>query len=141
MSPYLYQQVENQKFKRMSKTIINTNNAPAPIGPYNQSVKANGFLFISGQIAINPVTNTIEATTVEEETEQVMKNLEAVLTAAGMNFGNVVKTTIFLSDMSLFSAVNEIYGRFFTDNAPARETVAVKGLPRNVNVEISMIAV
>jgi 2-iminobutanoate/2-iminopropanoate deaminase len=124
----------------MSKTIINTNNAPAPIGPYNQSVKANGFLFISGQIAINPVTNTIEAQTVEEETEQVMKNLEAVLTAGGMNFSNVVKTTIFLSDMALFGAVNEIYGRYFQDNAPARETVAVKGLPRNVNVEISMIA-
>jgi len=124
----------------MSKTIINTDNAPAPIGPYNQSVKANGFLFISGQIAINPATNTIEANTVEEETEQVMKNLEAVLTAAGMNFSNVVKTTIFLSDMALFSIVNEIYGRFFPDNAPARETVAVKGLPRNVNVEISMVA-
>jgi 2-iminobutanoate/2-iminopropanoate deaminase len=124
----------------MSKTIINTNNAPAPIGPYNQSVKANGFLFISGQIAINPSSNTIEANTVEEETEQVMKNLEAVLTAAGMNFSNVVKTTIFLSDMALFGTVNEVYGKFFTDNAPARETVAVKGLPRNVNVEISMVA-
>jgi 2-iminobutanoate/2-iminopropanoate deaminase len=124
----------------MSKIIINPNNAPAPIGPYNQSVKANGFLFISGQIAINPATSTIEAKTVEEETEQVMKNLEAVLTAAGMTFSNVVKTTIFLSDMALFSSVNEIYGRFFTDDAPARETVAVKGLPRNVNVEISMVA-
>lgn len=124
----------------MSRTIINTQEAPAPIGPYSQSVKANGFLFISGQVAINPSTNVIEATTVEDETEQVMKNLSAVLTAAGMNFGHVVKTTIFLSDMSLFQTVNEVYGKYFLENAPARETVAVKGLPRNVNVEISMIA-
>jgi 2-iminobutanoate/2-iminopropanoate deaminase len=121
-------------------TIINTENAPAPIGPYNQSVKANGFLFMSGQVAIDPLTNTIVATTVEEETEQVMKNLSAVLAAAGMDFRHVVKTTIFLSDMSLFQTVNEIYGKYFSENAPARETVAVKGLPRNVNVEISMIA-
>jgi 2-iminobutanoate/2-iminopropanoate deaminase len=121
-------------------TIINTEKAPAPIGPYNQSVKANGFLFMSGQVAIDPVTNTIVATTVEEETEQVMKNLSAVLAAAGMDFRHVVKTTIFLSDMSLFQTVNEIYGKYFSENAPARETVAVKGLPRNVNVEISMIA-
>jgi 2-iminobutanoate/2-iminopropanoate deaminase len=124
----------------MSRTIINTEEAPAPIGPYNQSVKANGFLFMSGQVAINPLTNTIEATSVQEETEQVMKNLSAVLAAAGMNFSHVVKTTIYLSDMSLFQTVNEIYGQYFTENAPARETVAVKGLPRNVNVEISMIA-
>jgi 2-iminobutanoate/2-iminopropanoate deaminase len=121
-------------------TIINTEKAPAPIGPYNQSVKANGFLFMSGQVAIDPVTNTIVATTVEEETVQVMKNLSAVLAAAGMDFRHVVKTTIFLSDMSLFQTVNEIYGKYFSENAPARETVAVKGLPRNVNVEISMIA-
>lgn len=95
---------------------------------------------MSGQVAIDPVTNTIVATTIEEETEQVMKNLSAVLAAAGMGFGNVVKTTIFLSDMSLFHTVNEVYGKYFPENAPARETVAVKGLPRNVNVEISMIA-
>jgi 2-iminobutanoate/2-iminopropanoate deaminase len=124
----------------MPKLIINTENAPAPIGPYNQSVKANGFLFMSGQVAINPLTNAIDATTIEEETEQVMKNLHAVLTAAGMGFHQVVKTTIFLSDMSLFQTVNEIYGKYFLENAPARETVAVKGLPKNVNVEISMIA-
>jgi 2-iminobutanoate/2-iminopropanoate deaminase len=124
----------------MPKIIINTEKAPAPIGPYNQSVKANGFLFMSGQVAIDPVTNTILATTVEEETEQVMKNLSAVLAAAGMDFSHVVKTTIFLSDMSLFQTVNEVYGKYFSENAPARETVAVKGLPRNVNVEISMIA-
>jgi 2-iminobutanoate/2-iminopropanoate deaminase len=125
----------------MSATIIKTSEAPAPIGPYNQAVKANGFLFISGQIAINPATNNIDATTVEEEAEQVMKNLQAVLAAAGTNFSKVVKTTIFLSDMSLFQTVNEIYGRYFTDNFPARETVAVLGLPKNVNVEISMISI
>ncbi len=124
----------------MAGTIINTSNAPAPIGPYSQAVKANGFLFISGQVAINPATNNIDATTVEEEAEQVMKNLEAVLLAAGMDFTHIVKTTIFLSDMSLFQTVNEIYGKYFTGNFPARETVAVKGLPKNVNVEISMIA-
>ena len=121
-------------------TIINTENAPAPIGPYSQSVKANGFLFISGQVAIDPLTNTITATTVEEETEQVLKNLNAILTEAGMEFRNVVKTTIFLSDMSLFQTVNAIYGKYFTEYPPARETVAVKGLPKNVNVEISAIA-
>ena len=126
----------------MSKSIIQTDLAPAPIGPYNQAVKAGGFLFISGQVAINPAINEVEATTVEEETEQVMKNLEAILTTAGSSFDNVVKTTIFLSGMELFGTVNAIYGRFFTDEtAPARETVAVKGLPKNVNVEISMIAV
>jgi 2-iminobutanoate/2-iminopropanoate deaminase len=126
----------------MSKSIIQTNLAPAPIGPYNQAVKAGGFLFISGQVAINPETNNVEATTVEEEAEQVMKNLEAILTTAELSFSDVVKTTIFLSDMELFGTVNAIYGRCFTDaTAPARETVAVKGLPKNVHVEISMIAV
>lgn len=124
----------------MAGTIIKTTNAPAPIGPYNQAVKANGFLFISGQIAINPVTNNIEAATVEEEAELVMKNLRAILTEAGSDFSQVVKTTIFLSDMSLFQAVNEVYGKYFADHFPARETVAVRGLPKNVNVEISMIA-
>jgi 2-iminobutanoate/2-iminopropanoate deaminase len=125
----------------MAKTIINTELAPAPIGPYSQAVKAGGFLFISGQVAIDPATNTIIAKTIEEETEQVMKNLLAILTLAGMNFNQVVKTTIFLSDMSLFTTVNEIYGKNFTGDFPARETVAVKGLPKNVNVEISMIAI
>jgi 2-iminobutanoate/2-iminopropanoate deaminase len=123
----------------MAGTIINTTSAPAPIGPYNQAVKANGFLFISGQVAIDPTTNNIDAKTLEEEAEQVMKNLEAILTAAGSDFSQVVKTTIFLSDMSLFQQVNEVYGRYFTGNFPARETVAVLGLPKNVNVEISMI--
>jgi len=125
----------------MSKSIIKTDLAPAPIGPYNQAVKSGNFLFISGQVAINPATNNIEAKTIEEEAEQVMKNLNAILTAAGMEFNHVVKTTIFLSDMNLFGTVNEIYGKYFTGDFPARETVAVKGLPKNVNVEISMIAV
>lgn len=125
----------------MSKQIINTVLAPLPIGPYNQSVKAGGFLFISGQVAMNPATGNIEATTVEEETHQVMKNLLAILSEAGLDFSAAVKTTIFLTDMSLFTSVNEVYASYLTGDFPARETVAVKGLPRGVNVEISMIAV
>lgn len=128
-------------FITMNKQIINTNAAPAPIGPYNQSVKANGFLFISGQIAIDPQTGNIDATTIKEETHQVMKNLAAILSEAGVDFNAVVKTTIFLTDMAHFAEVNEVYGAYFEGNHPARETVAVKGLPKNVNVEISMIAV
>jgi len=124
----------------MAKQVINTAKAPAPIGPYNQSIKANGFLFISGQIAINPATGNVEATEIEGETEQVMQNLKAILNEAGTDFGSVVKTTIFLSDMSLFTAVNTIYANHLTGDYPARETVAVKGLPKGVNVEISMIA-
>lgn len=124
----------------MEKTIIQTHQAPAPIGPYSQAVKAGNMLFISGQIAIDPQTNELNNSDLNTETHQVMKNLSAVLAAAGLDFSNVVKTTIFLSDMSLFAAVNEIYGGYFTDQFPARETVAVKGLPRNVHVEISMIA-
>jgi 2-iminobutanoate/2-iminopropanoate deaminase len=124
----------------MEKQIIKTTGAPAPIGPYNQAVKAGNMLFISGQVAIVPGTETLVTENITDETIQVMKNLQAILTEAGINFGNVVKTTIFLSDMSLFAAVNEIYGQFFTGDYPARETVAVKGLPKNVNVEISMIA-
>jgi 2-iminobutanoate/2-iminopropanoate deaminase len=124
----------------MEKKIINTTSAPAPIGPYNQAVQAGNFLFISGQIAINPATGNLENTDTLGETHQVMQNLKSVLQEAGMDFSNVVKTTIFLSDMGLFSTVNEVYGRYFSGDFPARETVAVKGLPRNVNVEISMIA-
>jgi 2-iminobutanoate/2-iminopropanoate deaminase len=125
----------------MGKQIINTDKAPAPIGPYNQSVKANGFLFISGQIAIVPATGELEMESIQAETHQVMNNLKAILTEAGTDFSAVVKTTIFLSDMSLFAEVNEIYGSYFSSDHPARETVAVKGLPKGVNVEISMIAV
>ena len=129
------------------KKIINTSNAPAPIGPYNQAVMSGNMLFISGQVALLPGTGELANTDLTEETNQVMKNLQAILTEAGMEFSDVVKTTIFLSDMSLFAAVNEIYGSYFTSDLPtgqagypARETVAVKGLPKNVNVEISMIA-
>lgn len=124
----------------MSKQIIQTDAAPAPIGPYNQAVMAGDLLFISGQIAINPADGSMNNASVEDETHQVMHNLKAVLNQAGLGFEHVVKTTIFLSDMSLFGAVNEIYGKYFKGDFPARETVAVKGLPKNVNVEISMIA-
>jgi 2-iminobutanoate/2-iminopropanoate deaminase len=125
----------------MAKQIIVTDKAPAPIGPYNQAVKAGNFLFISGQVCINPETNDLISGDVKAEAHQVMKNLKAILEEARMTFEHVVKTTIFLSDMSLFAEVNEIYGSYFNGDYPARETVAVKGLPKNVNVEISMTAV
>ena len=125
----------------MEKTIIKTGSAPDPIGPYSQAVSAGNFLFVSGQVAINPKTGNIEASTIEQETRQVMENLKAVLAEAGCEFNNVVKTTIFLSDMAHFTSVNEVYGKYFTSDFPARETVAEKGLPKGVNVEISVIAV
>jgi 2-iminobutanoate/2-iminopropanoate deaminase len=125
----------------MGKQIINTTKAPAPIGPYNQAVRAGGLVFISGQVAIVPETGELEISSVESETHQVMKNLSAILDESKLTFEHVAKTTIFLSDMSLFAKVNEIYGSYFKGDHPARETVAVKGLPKNVNVEISMIAV
>ena len=123
----------------MNKIIITTN-APAPIGPYSQAVIANGFLFLSGQIAINPESGLIIESSLAEETHQVMRNIKAVLLEAGYGFEDIVKTTIFLSDMSLFAEVNDIYGSYFETTFPARETVAVKGLPKNVNVEISVTA-
>lgn len=122
------------------KEIINTTGAPAPIGPYNQAIKAGNTLYVSGQIALSPETGALVQGTVEEETRQVLKNLEAVLAAAAYSFADVVKTTIFLRDMGDFGAVNAVYGEYFTEQAPARETVAVAGLPKNVNVEISVIA-
>ncbi|MFL9481629.1 RidA family protein [Chitinophagaceae bacterium LWZ2-11] len=125
----------------MSKTVINTANAPAPIGPYSQAIKANGFVFISGQVPMDPATGTVITGSIKEETAQVMKNIEAILKEAGISFDHIVKTTIFLSDMSLFADVNEVYGKSFHAAPPARETVAVKGLPRGVNVEISVTAV
>ena len=125
---------------QMEKKIINTPNAPDPIGPYSQAVQAGSLLFISGQVAINPATGNVEATDVIGEAHQVMHNLKAILSEAGMDFSHVLKTTIFLSDMNLFATVNEVYGKYFNGDFPARETVAVKGLPKNVNVEISMIA-
>lgn len=124
----------------MNKIIINTAEAPAPIGPYSQAVQVGNLLFISGQVAINPASGNVEATDVAAETHQVMKNLQAILHRAQMEFNNVVKTTIFLTDMALFGQVNEIYAGYLPGDFPARETVAVKGLPKNVNVEISMIA-
>jgi 2-iminobutanoate/2-iminopropanoate deaminase len=124
----------------MSKTIINTVKAPAPIGPYSQAVVANGMLFISGQIPIIPETGELESGGIQAETRQVMENLQAILTEAGTDFGQVVKTSIFVADMNDFVAINEIYGEYFTENPPARETVAVRTLPKNVNVEISCIA-
>jgi 2-iminobutanoate/2-iminopropanoate deaminase len=126
----------------MKKTIINTPEAPSPIGPYNQAVLVNDTLYLSGQIPLIPETMTLLSDTVEAETELVMKNLKVVLKAAHMDFENVVKTSIFLDNMENFAAVNSVYGSFFAEaTAPARETVAVKTLPKSVRVEISMIAV
>lgn len=124
----------------MEKKIINTNNAPAPIGPYNQAVSFGNLLFISGQIAIDPTSGELVKGDVTAEAQQVMKNLQAILTEARMDFSNVLKTTIFLMDMQQFSAVNEVYAAYFADAAPARETVQVAGLPKGVQVEISMVA-
>lgn len=122
------------------KKIINTPNAPAPIGPYNQAVAVGNMLFVSGQVAINPANGELVLHDIIMETHQVMKNLQAILSEAGIGFDNVVKTSIFLSDMGNFGAVNEVYGSYFTGDFPARETVAVRTLPKNVNVEISVIA-
>jgi 2-iminobutanoate/2-iminopropanoate deaminase len=125
----------------MSKQIIQTNKVPTPIGPYSQAVIANGFLFASGQVAFNPATGELVLTDIQAETKQVMENIKAILEEAGLSFAHVVKTSIFLSDMQLFAQVNEVYASYFTSDFPARETVAVKTLPRNVNVEISITAV
>ncbi len=125
----------------MPKEVINTDKAPTPIGPYSQAVRANGMVFLSGQVAFVPATGELELSSLESETHQVMKNIQAVLDEAKISFEHVIKTTIFLSDMSLFAEVNAVYGTYFKGDFPARETVAVKGLPRGVNVEISMIAV
>jgi 2-iminobutanoate/2-iminopropanoate deaminase len=125
----------------MSKEIIQSSKVPTPIGPYSQAVIANGFLFASGQVAFNPATGELVLTDIQAETRQVMENIKAILEEAKLSFANVVKTSIFLSDMQLFAQVNEVYGSYFTANFPARETVAVKTLPRNVNIEISITAV
>ena len=127
--------------KYMPKQIIQTNKVPTPIGPYSQAVIANGFLFASGQVAFNPATGELVLTDILSETKQVMENIKAVLDEAKLSFAHVVKTSIFLSDMQLFAQVNEVYASYFTADFPARETVAVKTLPRNVNVEISITAV
>ena len=125
----------------MSKTIITTPNAPAPIGPYNQAVLTGDTLFISGQICIDPPTGNLKNKDIQEETHQVMHNLKAILQQAAMDFSNVVKTNIFLTDMNNFSQVNEVYGSYFNKDFPARETVQVSKLPLNVNIEISVIAI
>ena len=122
------------------KKVINYPNAPKPIGAYSQAILKNGTLYASGQIAINPQTGELKTGTIEEETRQVMENIKNVLSGANMDFSHLVKCTIFLSDMKHFAQVNEIYASYFNGAPPARETVAVSGLPKGVNVEISCIA-
>lgn len=123
------------------KSIIETSQAPAPIGPYSQAVLSGNTLYTSGQIAINPNSGDLVMNSIEEETHQVMTNVKAVLAEAGMTFDHVIKSSIFISDMDNFGRINEVYGQYFTSDFPARETVEVARLPKDVNVEISMIAV
>jgi 2-iminobutanoate/2-iminopropanoate deaminase len=122
------------------KKIIKTSGAPAPIGPYSQAVQYGSMLYCSGQVAINPASGELKIGDIQEETHQVMSNIRALLKEADMNFSNIIKTSIFLSDMDDFAAVNEVYGSYFSSDFPARETVEVSRLPKNVNVEISVIA-
>lgn len=124
----------------MDKTIITTKEAPAPIGPYNQAILSGNMLFVSGQICIDQATGELKNKDVQEETHQVMKNLRFILQEAGMTFANVLKASIFITDMNQFGEINEVYGKYFEGNFPARETVQVAALPKSVNVEISMIA-
>ena len=123
------------------KTIINSDHAPKPVGPYSQAVRAGNTLYISGQVAIDPISNTIIKSNIEDETTQIMKNIENILKEAGLMFDNVVRTKIYLTNMNDFSAVNNVYGSYFKSNPPARTTIEVSGLPSGVNVEIDMIAV
>ena len=125
----------------MSRTVIHTSKAPEPIGPYSQAILSNGTLYVSGQIAINPNTGELVTGNVSLETHQVMKNLQAILTAAGLTFDEVVKCSIFIRNMEDFAIINDAYGMYFNDEPPVRETVEVSRLPKNVNVEISCIAV
>lgn len=125
----------------MEKQIINSTNAPAPIGPYNQAVQAGNMLFISGQIALNPESGQMEQDDIIAETHRVMQNLRNILSEAGMDFSDVVKSTIFIMNMGDFGQINEVYGKYFSGYFPARETVQVAALPKAANVEISMIAV
>ncbi|MCC9135958.1 RidA family protein [Pontibacter silvestris] len=129
------------KQKEPAKRIIKSEQAPQPIGPYSQGVLAKGFLFVAGQVGANPETRQLVTESFEAEAKQVMENLQAILKAAGLDFNNVVKTTIYMKDISQFSKVNEIYGKYFTADPPARETVQVADLPGGANVEISVIAV
>lgn len=123
------------------KKVINTPNAPAAIGPYSQAIEVNGILYVSGQIPINPETGKVVDGSITEQTERVMKNIEAILTEAGYGFSDVVKSTCLLSDMANFKAMNEVYGRFYSVNPPARAAFAVKELPLGVLVEIETVAV
>lgn len=125
----------------MAKEVVYSSNAPEPIGPYSQAIKAGNMLFISGQVAIQKPSGNLVVGNIVDESHQVMKNLGAVLSAGGMDFSHVVKTTIFLKDMNNFPKVNEVYGSYFKEQPPARETVEVSRLPKDVNVEISCIAV
>ena len=124
----------------MGTTVIRTTKAPAPIGPYNQAIQTGNLLFLSGQVCIDPSTGNLKNKDIQEETHQVMHNLKSILQEAGMDFSNVVKTTIFITDMNRFAELNEVYGKYFAEKFPARETVQVSALPKFVNVEISMIA-
>ena len=124
----------------MQKDIFETSGAPAPIGPYSQAVGVGNMVFLSGQIALDPATGELKISDIQTETTQVMQNIQAVLQASGLGWEQVVKTSIFLKDMNDFAAVNEVYGSYFDDGFPARETVQVSVLPKNVNVEISVIA-
>ena len=133
-SPSIYQQTN-------MKTIINSDHAPKAVGPYSQAVRAGNTLYISGQVAIDPISNTIIKSNIEDETTQIMKNIENILKEAGLMFDNVVRTKIYLTNMNDFSAVNNVYGSYFKSNPPARTTIEVSGLPLGVNVEIDMIAV
>jgi len=122
------------------KQVHETKNAPAPVGPYSQAVEVNGMLYCSGQISINPKTNEVFTGNIAEQTKMVMENIGAVLAQADMNHSNIIKTTIFLTQMSDFAAVNEVYAKYFTAKFPARSTIAVAGLPKGVNVEIEVLA-
>jgi len=124
----------------MVKTIVQTHAAPSPIGPYSQAVRFGDILFLSGQIALNPETGNLTESAIEVQTRQVMENLKAVLMEAGMDFSHVIKSTIFLTDLQDFPEVNTVYGAYFEDKFPARETIEVSGLPKGADVEISMIA-
>ena len=123
------------------KNVISTPNAPASIGPYSQAIETDGYLFTSGQIPINPATGEVEGTTIEEQAEQVMKNIGAVLEAAGLDFSHVVKTTCFLADLADFAAFNAVYGKYFPEAAPARSCFAVAGLPKGAKLEVETICV
>jgi 2-iminobutanoate/2-iminopropanoate deaminase len=128
-------------FTFMDKKVIFTDKAPAPIGPYSQGIQSGNMIFLSGQIALNPESGELFQGSIEAETHQVMRNIQALLSTAGVSFGNVVKTTIFLKDMNDFGQVNQIYGSYFSSDFPARETVQVARLPKDVRVEISVLAI